>query len=96
MQVNTVTAKGTENLDKRASNSWHTVQHVAIYIGLGLAGVFSPAWAASDVVISQVYGGGGGSGAPFKQDFIELFNRGSTPISLSGWTVQYASATGNT
>jgi predicted extracellular nuclease len=100
MQVKTGTAKGTENLDRRASNSWHTAQHAAIYISLGLAGVFSPvanpALAASDVVISQVYGGGGGSGAPFKQDFIELFNRGSTPISLSGWTVQYASATGNT
>jgi uncharacterized protein len=100
MQVKTGTAKGTENLDRRASNSWHTAQHAAIYIGLGLAGAFSPvanpALAASDVVISQVYGGGGRSGAPFKQDFIELLNRGSTPISLSGWTVQYASATGNT
>jgi predicted extracellular nuclease len=100
MQVKTGTAKGTENLDGRASNSWHTAQHAAIYIGLGLAGAFSPvanpALAASDVMISQVYGGGGRSGAPFKQGFIELFNRGSTPISLSGWTVQYASATGNT
>jgi hypothetical protein len=80
MQLKTGTTKGTENLDKRASNSWHTAQHAAIYIGLGLAGVFSPvanpALAASDVVISQVYGGSGGSGAPFKQDFIELFNRG--------------------
>lgn len=26
-----------------------------------------------DVVISQVYGGGGNSGAPFTHDFIELF-----------------------
>ncbi|MGH8628346.1 MAG: lamin tail domain-containing protein [Gammaproteobacteria bacterium] len=50
----------------------------------------SPTWATSDVVVSQVYGGGGGSGVLFKQDFVELFNRGRTAISLSGWTVQYA------
>jgi len=58
--------------------------------------VTNPAWAASGVVISQVYGGSGGLQAPFKHDFVELFNRGSTAASLAGWTVQYASATGNT
>jgi uncharacterized protein (TIGR03437 family) len=46
------------------------------------------------VVISQVYGGGGNSGALFKRDFVELFNRGNEAVSLSGWTIQYASATG--
>ena len=50
--------------------------------------------APGDVVISQVYGGGGNSGAPFTHDFIELFNRGVTTVSLSGWSVQYQSATG--
>ncbi|MCX7976908.1 MAG: lamin tail domain-containing protein, partial [Bellilinea sp.] len=59
--------------------------------------VYRPVIAVSDtVVISQIYGGGGNSGALYKNDFIELFNRGSTPISLDGWSVQYASATGNT
>ncbi|MBA5637151.1 ExeM/NucH family extracellular endonuclease [Duganella sp. LX20W] len=47
---------------------------------------------ASDVVISQVYGGGGNSGATYKNDFIELFNRSAGPVSLNGWSVQYASA----
>lgn len=47
-----------------------------------------------DIVISQVYGGGGNSGAPYTNDFVELFNRGATTVSLSGWSVQYASATG--
>jgi predicted extracellular nuclease len=47
-----------------------------------------------DIVISQVYGGGGNSGATYTHDFIELFNRGSAPVSLAGWSVQYASATG--
>jgi predicted extracellular nuclease len=48
------------------------------------------------VVISQVYGGGGNTGAPLKNDFIELFNRGTTSVSLNGSSVQYASAAGTT
>jgi predicted extracellular nuclease len=48
----------------------------------------------SDVVISQVYGGGGNSGATLTHDFIELFNRGTSPINISGWSVQYLSANG--
>ncbi|HWL88221.1 MAG TPA: lamin tail domain-containing protein [Polyangiaceae bacterium] len=50
---------------------------------------------SANVVISQVFGGGGASGAPFAADYIELFNRGSAPVSLSGWSVQYASSTGS-
>lgn len=48
----------------------------------------------SDVVISQVYGGGGNSGATLTNDFVELFNRGAVAVSLDGWSVQYTSATG--
>lgn len=44
------------------------------------------------VCISQVYGGGGNSGAPYNADFIELFNATNSTIGLSGWTVEYASA----
>lgn len=54
------------------------------------------AFAASDAVISQVYGGGGNAGATLKRDFIEIFNRGTSTVSLSGWSVQYASAAGTT
>jgi DNA/RNA endonuclease G (NUC1) len=50
---------------------------------------------AGQVVISQVYGGGGNGGATFTHDFIELFNRSTSPVSISGWSVQYASATGS-
>ncbi len=49
---------------------------------------------SADIVISQVYGGGGNSGATYTHDFIELFNRGTSSVSLAGWSVQYASATG--
>ncbi|PRY54676.1 hypothetical protein BCF74_1247 [Knoellia remsis] len=55
----------------------------------------APAGAVSTtVLISEVYGGGGNSGAPFQNDFIELGNRAGTAIDLSGWRVQYFSASG--
>jgi lamin tail-like protein len=50
----------------------------------------------SDVVVSQIYGGGGNAGATFRNDYVELFNGGSGTVDLSGWTVQYATAAGTT
>jgi predicted extracellular nuclease len=52
-----------------------------------------PASAApsNTLVVNEVYGGGGNSGATLKNDFIELANRGSSAVSLSGWSVQYHS-----
>ncbi len=49
---------------------------------------------AQSVVISQIYGGGGNTGAVWRNDFVELFNRGTEPVSMTGWSVQYAPATG--
>ncbi|MCS6711479.1 ExeM/NucH family extracellular endonuclease [Brachybacterium sp. EF45031] len=46
------------------------------------------------VVINEVYGGGGNSGATYTHDFVELRNTGTEPVSLDGWTLQYASKTG--
>src|SRR5918999_625452 len=55
----------------------------------------APASAQSpDLVVSQVYGGGGNSGATHTHDFIELFNRGTQGVPLGGKSLQYASATG--
>ncbi|MBX3205294.1 MAG: lamin tail domain-containing protein [Labilithrix sp.] len=48
------------------------------------------------VVISQVYGGGGNSGAPYKSSFVELHNRGSVPVVLNGWSIHYLSGGGGT
>lgn len=49
---------------------------------------------SSGIVISAVYGGGGGSDkADWRYDYVELFNAGSAPVSLSGWSIQYAAAT---
>jgi uncharacterized repeat protein (TIGR01451 family) len=50
---------------------------------------------ATNVVISQVYGGGGNASATYQNDFVELFNPLSTAVDLSTWSVQYASAAGN-
>lgn len=49
----------------------------------------------SNIVISQVYGGGGNGGAKYKNDFIELYNPTDTAVSLEGWKVRYASANGD-
>ncbi len=50
---------------------------------------------AGAIVINQIYGGGGNSGANFANDFVELHNRGGAAVSISGWSVQYASAAGS-
>jgi len=50
--------------------------------------------ASSDVVVSQLYAGGGNSGASYTNDYVELLNRGSGAVDVSGWTVQYATAAG--
>jgi len=70
----------------------------AVFVSLVMAVVplSQPADAASTtVVISQVYGGGGNAGATFKNDFIELFNRGGAAVDLTGWSVQYAATGGS-
>jgi hypothetical protein len=59
------------------------------------ATLFVAAASQAQVVISQLYGGGGNTGATIKNDYVELFNAGTTPVSLDGYVLQYASATGN-
>ncbi len=46
------------------------------------------------LVISQMYGGGGNTGAPFTYDFLELYNPTSSAIDITGYSIQYVSATG--
>ncbi len=52
--------------------------------------------AFSQVRISQIYGAGGNAGASFTNDFVELFNAGTAAVDISGYSIQYASATGTT
>ncbi|MEA2558676.1 MAG: uncharacterized protein QOH06_180 [Acidobacteriota bacterium] len=57
-----------------------------------------PAMAVSTtIVLSQTYGGAGCGTvgcSTYKNDYIELFNRSAAPVSVNGWSVQYAAATG--
>ena len=66
-----------------------------VFSGVAVALAAAPADAASSsVVITEVYGGGGNSGAPYTNDFVELTNNSSAPVDLTGWSIQYASAAG--
>lgn len=75
------------------SNS-HPFKRLVFFPLLAIAACLPAAAASNALVISQVYGGGGNSGAPYKNDFIEIFNSGTTPIDVSAYSVQYASSTG--
>ena len=68
------------------------------FLALVIALLGAPAaWSASStMVVSQVFAGGGNTSAPYSNDFVELFNRGSTPADLGGWSIQYASGSGTT
>lgn len=46
------------------------------------------------VLISQIYGAGGNTGATFNRDYVELYNRSDAAVDLTGWSVQYASSSG--
>src|SRR5918995_4197354 len=69
---------------------------LVVAIGFPLGSPSPAAAVSSNLVISQVYGGGGNSSpaASHTHDFIEIFNRGATAASLNGLSLQYASATG--
>jgi 5'-nucleotidase len=62
---------------------------------LALAGASQASTAGDAVVISEVYGGGGNTGAPYLNDFIELYNPTDHAIALDGMSVQYRSSAGN-
>lgn len=47
---------------------------------------------STTLVISQVYGAGGNSGALLNSDYVELHNVSAVPVSLSGLSIQYGSS----
>lgn len=82
-------------MPRRSTTSGLTMALVAT--SFALAAPLTPASAVStDVLVSEVYGGGGNSGAPYRSDYVELVNNGSAPVTVTGWSVQYASASGTT
>ncbi len=66
----------------------------AALTGLTLAPLPAAQAVSTGLVISEVYGGGGNSGATYTNDFIELYNPTSAPISVNGMSVQYRSSGG--
>lgn len=84
---------------RRHRGSWRAagVAVLATTLALGAVALSSgPARAASShLLVNEVYGGGGNSGAPLTNDFVELLNPTATTIDLSGWRVNYYSASSN-
>ncbi|MFF5790575.1 ExeM/NucH family extracellular endonuclease [Paeniglutamicibacter sp. NPDC012692] len=49
---------------------------------------------APHVIINEAYLNGGSANAAYKNKFVELFNPTNADVDLSGWSLQYRSATG--
>ncbi|MFC5130824.1 ExeM/NucH family extracellular endonuclease [Paeniglutamicibacter kerguelensis] len=49
---------------------------------------------AAHVIINEAYLNGGSANASYKNKFVELYNPTNEDIDLSGWSLQYRSATG--
>jgi hypothetical protein len=64
-------------------------------VAAGTSGTFG-GYAPCGPVLSQVYIGGGLSQSVYNARFVELHNRSGSPISLSNYSLQYASATATT
>ena len=65
-------------------------------VGLAALPASAAVSTSAPVVINEIYGGGGNSGAAFNRDFIELVNVSDAAVDLSSWSVQYASTGGGT
>lgn len=47
------------------------------------------------LMIYEVYGGGGNSGATYTNDYVVLYNSTNSSINLTGYSIHYSSATGS-
>jgi|GEM_PF-1591926 len=65
-------------------------KQVLLFMGM-VAGLLAYSQ-SGHLVISQVYAGGGNAGAPFKNDFVEIYNPTQSAVSFSNWSIQYTSA----
>ena len=72
---------------------------LAIALAAGTVSVVAPTASAapdgSNVVINEVYGGGGNKGATYTHDFVELYNPTDQEIDLEGWTVDQCAKGGS-
>jgi uncharacterized repeat protein (TIGR01451 family) len=80
--VVTVSGGGESNMANDTANDPTTINAIV------------PGGTATNIVISQIYGGGGNASATYQNDFVELFNPLSVAVNLGAWSVQYAASTG--
>jgi predicted extracellular nuclease len=88
--------------NKEISMKKHLPRLFSVFVVLALMLSALPMQSAeavsTGIVISQVYGGAGCTTlgcSTYKNDYIEIFNRGASNVLLSGLSVQYASAAGS-
>jgi hypothetical protein len=67
-----------------------------LFAFLCMAGISSVAAQTPDVIITEIYGGGGNSGATLKYDYVELYNTTNAGVNIGGWSLQYYAATNYT
>ena len=81
----------------RQSNRRVLSSTLAIALAAGTVTVVAPSALANpqgtNVVINEVYGGGGNNNATLKNDFVELYNPTDQEIDISGWTILQRSKT---
>ena len=88
-------SKGSHSLVTKAYDAANNVgSSSAVAFTVDNTGGGTPAPGSAHLVISQIYGAGGNAGASLTNDYIEIYNPTSAPVSLSGLSVQYASSAG--
>lgn len=73
----------------RARSHWGRLVLLLALVVPGLARAQS-----TSVVISEVYGGGGTTGATYLNDFVELYNPTAATVSLTNYSIQYNEGNG--
>jgi uncharacterized protein (TIGR02145 family) len=82
----TATYTVTATLGTCSSTFTVTVTVLPPLVAGTVQGISTGSGGAPNIVISQIYGGGGNS---YRYDFVELFNPTTATVGIGGWTVQY-------
>ncbi|MDD5463803.1 MAG: lamin tail domain-containing protein [Candidatus Moranbacteria bacterium] len=67
---------------------------VLLFVALFVFSLRVSAACREGIMIYEVYGGGGNSGAIYDSDYVVIYNSAEDEISLDGWLLQYASFNG--